>query len=142
MPQTGPTVFVCTGNRCRSPMAEHLARHLDPAGSYTSAGTAARPGAPPTDAAVRALAELGIDLSGHRARSVWTLAEPGRLLVATEAHRELLRRRRAAWSDRIELLDPDGDLPDPYGGPDARYRELRDRLVEVLTTRLRGSTLR
>jgi len=72
-------VFVCTGNICRSPMAEHLFRYrLKEAGveeppAVTSAGVAAVPGRPASPPAVQVLREAGIDtLEAHRARAVIT----------------------------------------------------------------------
>jgi len=65
-------LFVCTGNICRSAMAEALlARRAHEAGLILetgSAGSAATPGSPATDHAVEVLAERGIDLGRHRAR--------------------------------------------------------------------------
>jgi protein-tyrosine phosphatase len=67
-------LLVCTGNICRSPMAEALLRsafhrHLgDAAPSVASAGTIARDGAPAMPEAVKAAAELGVDVSSHSAR--------------------------------------------------------------------------
>src|SRR3954451_958492 len=64
-------LFVCTGNICRSPMAEGLFRHaVRGRGDYRvlSAGVGAVDGQPDSDHAVRALKELGIDIGKHRSR--------------------------------------------------------------------------
>lgn len=67
-------LIVCTANRCRSPLAEVIARrHLDELGiigDVHSAGTAAVDGAPATDGAVATARGLGLDLSSHRSRIV------------------------------------------------------------------------
>ncbi len=66
-------LFVCTGNTCRSPMAEHLARkvlhrmNLEDRIEVASAGLSALPGAPASGEARAVLASKGIDLKGHRA---------------------------------------------------------------------------
>ena len=64
-------LFVCTGNICRSPMAEGLFRHaVKGRGDFEvlSAGVGAIDGMPPSEYAVRALRELGIDISHQRSR--------------------------------------------------------------------------
>src|SRR5881394_3423638 len=64
-------LFVCTGNVCRSPMAEGLFRHaVKGRGDYRvlSAGVGAIDGQAPSPNAVRAMRELGIDISSQRSR--------------------------------------------------------------------------
>lgn len=91
-------LFVCTGNLCRSPMAEGLLRHeLSKRGcgdiEVASVGTWASPGQSATFEAIRALEERGIDLSTHRARPlVRSEVEDADVIVAmTSVHmREIL----------------------------------------------------
>ena len=66
-------LFVCTGNTCRSPMAEIQAKQRAEAAGLaglgvTSAGTAAQDGSAASDLALRVAASQGLDLSDHRAR--------------------------------------------------------------------------
>src|SRR6476659_6599129 len=64
-------LFVCTGNICRSPMAEGIFRHaVEGRGNYRviSAGLGALDGQPPSSHAVTAVKELGIDISSQRSR--------------------------------------------------------------------------
>ena len=64
-------LFICTGNVCRSPMAEGIFRHaIQGRGSYRviSAGLGAMEGQPPSAHAVEAVKELDIDISGQRSR--------------------------------------------------------------------------
>src|SRR5882672_1677679 len=64
-------LFVCTGNVCRSPMAEGILRRaVQGRGDYRvfSAGLGAMEGQPPSHYAVQAVRELGIDISGQRSR--------------------------------------------------------------------------
>ena len=73
MTQKIKVLFLCTGNSCRSQMAEGWARHLkgDSIEPY-SAGTATR-GLDPS--AVKVMAEAGVDISGHRSKHVTTLKD-------------------------------------------------------------------
>src|ERR1035438_6108339 len=68
-------LFICTGNVCRSPMAEGIFRQaIQGHGGYqvTSAGLGAAEGQPPSDYAMQAVKELGIDISGLRSRMLTT----------------------------------------------------------------------
>ncbi len=123
--------FVCTGNTCRSPMAEALASGLAPDGwDVTSAGLHASVGDPPTPEAVLAASEFGADISGHRVRSMTdALAFSATLLVGmTAAHAAELRRRFPFAADKVHVLGefnakPVRDIPDPFGGTLADYRQ-------------------
>ncbi|MDR8414599.1 hypothetical protein MTP10_38465 [Nonomuraea sp. 3-1Str] len=83
-------LFVCTGNLCRSPLAERLARAaLGPAFEVGSAGTRAVPGRPMPGNAVRVLLLLGGDPSGFVSRPLTAplVAGADLVLAATAAHR-------------------------------------------------------
>ena len=124
-------VFVCTGNTCRSPMAEALAREFMPDDwEVSSAGLHASVGDPPTPEAVLAVSELGADISGHRVRSMTdALAFSATLLVGmTAAHATELRRRFPFAAEKVHTLGeygpkPARDIADPFGGTLADYRQ-------------------
>ncbi|MEM8836090.1 MAG: Sua5/YciO/YrdC/YwlC family protein [Planctomycetota bacterium] len=137
-------LFVCTGNTCRSPMAEAIARHelSDEQRAYTrvlSAGAFAAPGAPATPEALEALREMGITLRDHastpltrelleRADVIYAMTEP-HLLAALDID--------PAARDRIALLDPDGDdVPDPIGHPMDVYRATAHTIHAMIRARL------
>jgi protein-tyrosine phosphatase len=129
-------VFVCTGNTCRSPLAEGLCRKLladhlrCPAAELgkhgfcvQSAGLAAMIGAEATPEAVAAAAELGADLAGHGSQplTIEMLLQADRLFAMTASHLRMLYGVRGVTP---RLLSPDGaDVADPIGGPPELYRE-------------------
>jgi len=137
-------VFVCTGNICRSPMAEYLFRDMirdsHPDWRISSAGVAASYGIPASRFAVQVLAEKGIDLQGHRSQPVIPqMAATARLFVVmTSGHQAYLRDLYPATNDKTELLlafKPQGvetDLLDPIGLSLDVYRYVRDEIFDAL----------
>lgn len=138
MPEPFRILFVCTGNICRSPMAEGFARSrleaLDLSASMGvevgSAGIAGFDGDRATVEAVLAMRDRGIDITGHRARSVTpALLEASDLVMTME---ELQRRRVLALGARspvcqlLKLGEAAGELllepDDGSSGRDARQR--------------------
>lgn len=131
---------VCTGNTCRSPMAEALLqREADRLGlpvSVSSAGLAAFSGDPASEHAVSVMAELGVDLSGHRARAVTPclLEENDCVICMSERHRAAL----LPFVPAEKLVVPPGGIPDPFGGDEICYRRTRDALRAFLCQWLRA----
>jgi protein-tyrosine-phosphatase len=136
-------LFVCAHNAIRSPMAEALARHYFGKSVYVqSAG--ARPGEP-DGFMVAALAEIGIDASRHRPRTLAELEEWEGLnfdlivTLAPEAHHAALELTRTLAADVEYWPTPDPTLV--QGSRDQRleaYRAVRDMLSDRVRARLRG----
>ena len=132
--------FVCTGNICRSPMAEVVFRELvrerglEQAITIRSSGTGSwHIGDPADPRAVAALHASGFDGAAHRARR-FDAVEFDELDLIIALDRSHLRALRALApddaQDRIRLLrdfDPepgDGEVPDPYYDDDSRFAEV------------------
>src|SRR5690554_1040996 len=142
-------LFVCSGNTCRSVMAEALMRKilrdrgLGVATQVGSAGLHAVEGAPAAEAAREVLRERGVDLGPHRARQLTAamVEHAGWIVTMTAALRDEARSRYPEKADRIvslgDLAGTGADVPDPYGLPLERYREtaglLEDSLPWVIT---------
>lgn len=136
--------FVCTGNICRSPMAEYLLKHRmeeDQAQqlAVTSAGVSATPGRPPSQPAVEALKEIGVDdIAMHQARHVSSLEldEGDLVLTMTPAHLSILPPELKEANVRTDLLKEfvgrSGGISDPYGAGIETYRRLREELDPII----------
>lgn len=123
-PAIKSVIIVCTGNVCRSPMAEVLlraaaTRRRRPL-AVSSAGTAALVGSPAPLAAIALLAEEGLDLSRHRARQLTdALAREHELILVMElAQQRWLEMHWPILRGRVHRLGGGGtlDVADPYGG--------------------------
>lgn len=130
-------LFVCTGNTCRSPMAEVIARRRAEDLGYAdlevlSAGVGAFSGSPASEGAVRAAEAHGLDLSNHRSTLLTAELAAGVNLILTMSPSHLARAVELGAGGHAALLTsyaegpdrPEGmGIPDPIGGPDEEYLE-------------------
>ncbi len=145
-------MMVCTGNTCRSPMAEGIARqmvatHLDilpkdleSAGiEIVSAGAFASSGAPATPEAARAVANEGIDISKHRSTPLTReLVDSADVIYCmTDSHRDAVLSLVPSARGKTHRLDPGADIPDPIGADDVVYRATAEAIRRGLTGRLK-----
>lgn len=143
-------LFVCTGNSCRSPMAEGLFRHaVEGQGEYRvgSAGLGAINGQPPSPHAVRAMKELGIDISSHRTRMLTSeiVQQATYIFGMTHHHAEavgLLYPHAAEKTFVLREFDEtlvtyEKDITDPIGESYEVYVACRDQIEQGIASMLK-----
>jgi protein-tyrosine-phosphatase len=136
-------LFVCSGNTCRSPMAEALARKIARRRgienlNISSAGTNAWDNVPATDEALLVGMEREIDLTGHRARKLTPtiVSEADLIFVMTPGHLEQVKQ--LGGRGKVHVIDEyasgttNQGVADPYGGDLEAYRRTADVLESEL----------
>lgn len=139
-------IFVCSGNICRSPMAERIfmarARQRGHKVMALSMGTLGIHGRSAPREAIEACREIGVELDGHASQglSAGLLGHAGAILVMETKHRDAIIALDTGLADRTELLGsyaPDAatgglEIDDPIGQPIEVYRACRDRIVRCV----------
>lgn len=133
-------VFVCTGNTCRSPMAEIMLSHVleDGAIEVCSRGLQVLSPQPANDNSILEMKKRGLDLSAHSA----TAFKPGEIteetlvLTMTEFHKDFLHSMYPELVERVYTIkgyvDQQGDVHDPFGGNSKIYEACASELQELI----------
>ena len=134
-------LVVCTGNTCRSPMAEGWLNHKLAGKGWVaeSAGVAAWGGDPASPEAVEVMREIGVDISAHRNRPLTRalVDEAAIILAMTDGHRREIERHFPEAAAKVRLVKsfgaaPAEDVADPFGASVDAYRHVRDELIQAL----------
>ncbi len=135
-------LFVCTGNTCRSPMAQVLLEDLLRKENITkvtevnSAGVNAMPYQPASINSVETMAEIGVDLNSHASEMLTMdlVDDYDLLLTMTENHKDSIVSTLPILSEKVftlkEYVGLKGDVCDPYDGDIEDYRNCRDDILE------------
>jgi glycine hydroxymethyltransferase len=143
-------LFVCTGNVCRSPMAEGLFRHATRGRSdfrVESAGIGAVDGQPPSEFAVRAMRELGIDIASQRSRMLTArmVQEADYIFGMSHSHVDAIALLYPQAAEKTSLLREfddtleqfETDIADPIGQSFETYLKCRDQIEQGIASMLR-----
>jgi tRNA threonylcarbamoyl adenosine modification protein (Sua5/YciO/YrdC/YwlC family) len=151
---TSEILMVCTGNSCRSPIAEHLFRvklaerlgmpveQLAAEGYViSSAGTGALPGGPISPGSREELAKRNVRVTQHRAQplTIELIQRSERIYAMSPEHRAVVLDLVPSAADRVFALDEKGPIPDPIGGGPEEYRACAAQIERAVEARLEGS---
>lgn len=122
-------IFVCTGNTCRSPMAEGIFKSIYGDDKALSRGLYVPEQISASFNSIKAMEEMDIDISKHRSRqlTVGEAEDCDIIITMTESHKNTIISAYPKFRDKTftlsEFAGEGGDIKDPYGGDFALYSE-------------------
>ena len=120
-------IFVCTGNTCRSPMAEAIARKMMPNLKFASMGVAASNGSPASENACKVMKTMGLDLTYHKSKMLdhEQLASAKLVLTMTKSHLSIVKSvcKKANAFTLAEYAGENKDISDPFCGDITIYQD-------------------
>lgn len=154
--RTVTILFVCTGNACRSPMAEGFGKQMlaeklgcsvdalsEKGYKVESAGVMAYDGAGASPEAIKACQEAGVDIRGHEARYLTAdmLERSDFVYVMDRTHHRAVMELAGSMSKqdlgrRLDFLRPDGEIADPIGMSLETYRSCAQEIAQSVRERL------
>lgn len=122
-------LFVCTGNTCRSPMAEGLAKKLFPTQTFDSAGLFVNSSDSVSNNSVLALKDYGIDISTHKPTqlTIDMVNKFNYIIPMTSSHKQVLLANGVSADKILSFKD---EISDPYGGSLEIYKNCAKQLKE------------
>jgi len=144
-------LFVCTGNTCRSPMAEGIANRLlaehkrvpidqlEAAGvRVKSAGVMTGGGSPASIESVQAMNQIGVDISDHHSTALTEdlIQDADAIYTMTDSHRQAVLMLSPSAAEKTHRLDPEGDIIDPFGAPLEIYTQTADMIRQAVAHRI------
>lgn len=127
-------LVLCTGNRCRSQMAHGILKHIHPDAEVCSAGV--RPASEVHPLAVKVMAEIGIDISGHYPKNVSEYLGQFWDYVITVCGRA--KENCPSFTGKVAMrLHIGFDDPDAFTGPESEiideFRRVRDEILDSMS---------